>query len=537
MSAQYRYQRKGSETAWPELTRREFLGASAGCVLAGGLPAWLPRDACANHHPHPHPGSINFLDRNTYISEMEVLAHFEAGKNRRGDLQFSCRGAERFLFQLTAEGCAVYDVSDALRPAIINQAAFQAQQIQVAYHRHARKWIALAAHHSDPPGVYPSAEFPRGRYENPAIVDAWLNWRGLRGLQIWDVTDPTDVRLLSEYSTDGGDPSRQLQLGMGVKESFYTGGRYAFLDTAPDNRFTHMESPLRYYSNAIQVVDLEDPERPKFVSNTWLPGQRADEDEAYRSWPEHGDRLSFTGLHSGTAVPVNIEDGGRYGYSAFGALGMVIHDFSDPANPRLVARFDPPSQPGAIPMHTVDVTRIDSRGIVIVEPEAVNPDCNEPRHPIWVVDVSNPAQPRPVSQFPVPVPPPEAPYRDFCDKRGRFGTHAPPAWNAPGRAAPNLTMYPYFIAGLQCFDITDLAKPRAAAFFIPPQAGEMSKSGSYHRTVDHILVEWDRRLIWAGTDTGVYLLSTPHLGAPDPSPRPVREWAMPGSNIGHEAMG
>lgn len=518
-----------------QVARRQLLKTGMALALGGALPAGIARRALANHHPHPHAGSIDFLDRNTYRREMAVLQHFEAGKNRRGDIQFMCRGAERFLFQLTSGGCSVYDITNPLRPSIINEGAFEAQQIQLAYNRKAGKWIVIAAHHSDPPGVYPSPEYPNGRYDEPGIEDAWRNWKGLRGVMIWDATDPTDIRLLSHYSTDGGDPARELQTGMGVKESFYTGGKYCFLDTAADNTFVHMESPLRYYSNAIQVIDVEDPEAPKFISNAWLPGQRRDEREAYGSWPEFGDRLSFTGLHSGTAVPVNIEDGGRYGYSAFGALGMLVHDFSDPGNPRLAGRFDPPSEPGAIAMHTVDVTRIDTRGIVLIEPEAVNPDCNEPQHPIWIVDVRNPAEPRPISQLPRPVPPEDAPYDDFCDKRGRFGPHAPPAWNAPGRVHPNLTMYPYFIAGLQCFDITDLREPTIAAYFIPPQAGDLAVPGSYHRSVDHILVEWDRNLIWAGTDTGLYLLSTPHLGEPIVDPLPVAEWALPGSNIGHGA--
>jgi len=52
--------------------------------------------------------------------------------------------------------------------------------------------------------------------------------------------------------------------------------------------------------------------------------------------------------------------------------------------------------------------------------------------------------------------------------------------------------------------------------------------------VDHIRVEWDRRLIWAGTDTGVYLLSTPHLGEAIVDRMPVTEWCLPGSNIGHD---
>jgi len=45
-------------------TRRQFLqsAAGAGLALAGSVvTAW------ANHHPHPTPNSLTYLDRRTYI--------------------------------------------------------------------------------------------------------------------------------------------------------------------------------------------------------------------------------------------------------------------------------------------------------------------------------------------------------------------------------------------------------------------------------------------------------------------------------------
>ena len=41
---------------------------------------------------------------------------------------------------------------------------------------------------------------------------------------------------------------------------------------------------------------------------------------------------------------------------------------------------------GAIPFHTIDVARLD-RGFVIANPEVLNPDCNEPYQPSWIIDV------------------------------------------------------------------------------------------------------------------------------------------------------
>ena len=256
-------------------------------------------------------------------------------------------------------------------------------------------------------------------------------------MRFYDATDPAKIVPLSEWSCDQGDPKRPIQTGSGTHRSYYDGGRYAYLDTAPDNSFTRMESSVRHYSNGIQIIDVADPSQPKFVANWWLPGQREGEEEAYKQWREYGDRKSFTTLHGPMYVPRKVEDGGRYGYSAYSALGMMVHDFSDIANPKLVGRFYPKVELGAIPFHTIDVARLD-RGFVITNPEVLNPDCNEPYQPSWIIDVRDPTKPQPISQLPVPLPPQDAPYRDFCDKRGRFGPHNPPHLKAPGKPQSEL---------------------------------------------------------------------------------------------------
>ena len=71
------------------------------------------------------------------------------------------------------------------------------------------------------------------------------------------------------------------------------------------------------------------------------------------------------------------------------------------------------------------------------------------------------------------------------------------------------------------------------AHFIPPQGGELDKWNSYNRTVDNVFIEWDRKIIWIGTDTGLYALEAPALGKPIAVPMPVKEWSLPGLNTGH----
>jgi len=268
------------------------------------------------------------------------------------------------------------------------------------------------------------------------------------------------------------------------------------------------------------------------VTNWWVPGQRTGEEAEAAKWPEYGDSESSNCLHTSVAMPQRVEDGGRYAYSCWGSMGLFIHDVSDIKAPRVVGHFNPPKEPGSWPFHTVDITKLE-RGFVVTNTEPLFPDCGEAYQPLYVIDVSDPAHPKEISKLPVPLPPPDAPYKTFDDKRGRFGPHNPPFLKAPGKPHPNFTAYSFFSAGVQFFDLTDPAKPSNPGYFIPPQAGEWNDSDSHNRDVDVIFVEWDRKLIWVGSLTGLYCISTPLLGDPVLEPMRVSEWALPHLNRGH----
>jgi len=115
-------------------------------------------------------------------------------------------------------------------------------------------------------------ERPNGKYDDPSLIEKTKQGTGLRGIRIWDATDPANIVLLSEFSTDGGDPKRKVQAGSGTHRNYYDGGDYAYLDTAPDDSFSNMESPIRWHGNGIMVVDVSDPANPKQVAMWWVPG-------------------------------------------------------------------------------------------------------------------------------------------------------------------------------------------------------------------------------------------------------------------------
>src|SRR5580658_6656675 len=95
-------------------TRREFLGRMAGVGLAL---AGTPATAWADHHGHPTPNSLTYLDRRMYISNMELLAHFLPGQARNGKMQLMSIGNRRYMFQQDD----VIDISDVRKPEMYNK--------------------------------------------------------------------------------------------------------------------------------------------------------------------------------------------------------------------------------------------------------------------------------------------------------------------------------------------------------------------------------------------------------------------------------
>src|SRR6202140_711021 len=510
-----------------ELSRRSLLGmAGAGRAGAAGARAQVTGLTPDGGTPpfRLALGALDYLDRKQYIHNMEIIATVPGTTISGGEplMAMWARGKQRLL---PANG-GFLDVTDPRKPVVMNKGIARGFGA-VVYNTELKKWIMMCT--AAAPLTSATPEFPHGAYDKE-LRDRSVNFKGLRGIRNYDITDPTKPELLEEYSTG--------EKGNGTHHNFYDGGKYAYLDCGWDDQL-RLENHQRPTSNALMIVDMSDPAKVQEVSRWWVPGQKLGEEEEYKKYRFAGDHTAWTGNHGAISVPKRVEDGGTVGYGGFGAFGFYVMDLSDIKNPKpyghMQYEFD---TFGTIPFHTcypviADAAHPKLQNKVVAVHEALEADCRENYHTPYVLDVKDPKNPKIIGFFPRPAAPPDAPYSDFCFARGRFGSHNTHCWLAPGTSNPAIVAITWFNAGIRIFDISDPTAPKEVAWFVPPRDGEIDKYISWWRgTTENVFIEWDRNLIWIGTHEGTYCLSSPALGKPVLEPTKVQKWSIPFCNVG-----
>ena len=143
------------------------------------------------------------------------------------------------------------------------------------------------------------------------------------------------------------------------------------------------------------------------------------------------------------------------GFSARGAEsyapGIVNLDVHDAAHPLIIGKivFSPLTQVGPPSMHTVAQLPNDHL-FFSTEPE--KPGCeSETLAQAGIINNHDPANPLLVARFGRPSAPPRAPYKTFCELKGRFGLHNINAeTHLPITEKPAKRMFAtYFLAGLR----------------------------------------------------------------------------------------
>jgi hypothetical protein len=263
------------------------------------------------------------------------------------------------------------------------------------------------------------------------------------GLNIYDVSNPAQPKLLCEWRTKGGGVHR-----------FDFDGRYAYISPTAEG----------YVGNITMILDLKDPTRPEEVGRWWIPGQWQAGGEAYpwgNDWPtprchhplRHGDRL----------------------YVSYWHHGFFILDISDMSKPTLVSAYNTsPSYPH--PTHTCLVMPkpLKGRNIMIVADEDVAKLWPSPPSFTWVYDITNERLPVPISTFQVPGLDP-----DGKAQPAMTGCHQPSE-----RFSGTIVPFAWFAQGLRIVDFADPYQPKEIGYYVPPAAPGADRPSSNDVTMD-----------------------------------------------------
>lgn len=228
-------------------------------------------------------------------------------------------------------------------------------------------------------------------------------------------------------------------------------------------------------------------------------------------------------------MPKPVEQGGKYAYAAMGGLGLYVVELNANGGMTPVGHLAfPPSYAGT-EGDFIDVSQVEKTGIIYYSGYPLNEDCFEPYKEVYIVDVSDPTAPKQLGVLPRPVPPKQADFTDFCQRRGSFGPKRTGYYTQPGISREGILPYAFYNAGIQVFDVSNPTKPRISAYFVPPFKEDKVVDYAQGNLAHGIYVEYDRNLFWLFTNHGIYALSSPVLGKPSFS-APKTAWPRRGNN-------
>jgi LVIVD repeat len=389
--------------------------------------------------------------------------------------------------QVELNGTSIVDVSDTRRPRYLHHIPGAAGEAEAGGAAMAR--------------VCDGKTLPRG---DPAKTYL-LRTLGNVAHEVWDVTEPARPAIVTAV----------LQGLNATHKNWWecdTGIAYLVSDGRPSGWRTNRMT---------KIYDLGDPAQPRFVRDFGLPGQQPG---ASGPAPE--------GLHGAIAFRNRVYI--AYGTGSRGTLQIVDRDKLLNGNPQIADRFAPtvenlvypqigrldmsPDWGGHTAFPVLGVPVADWAGnaagrirdFVLLISESLRNECQEVRQLSFMVDISDPSKPFPVSTFGVPES-----SGHFCSRGGRFGPHSSNESFTPiyyGR----LAFIAYFNAGVRAVDIRDPFNPREAGFYIPAVTSRTDKRcvmvGGAERCkvavqTNNVEVD-DRGYIYAvdRADTGMHIL-------------------------------
>ncbi|MCM2389705.1 hypothetical protein [Streptomyces albipurpureus] len=519
---------------------------SYGMQLDGSFrhPALTPVDEGSNH---PFPGLNEKYDTRSYIKNMKVEAAYE-GAGFTPDYFHSWQNivdfdGRRYLFQYGRSEGRVYDITNVKKVKVVEKLSrgdvggdetrangdwaahdyWGASTIQ--WNKKLNAYVMVQSFESKRQISELSDQPPGDKYNNPEGVRKVRAKPGLKGFKVYRLDGPRkkDWKLLTTVSTDStqanplnSDPAKAQQGSGSIDVPYWTGEKYMFIATAPNDTYSGTEYPTNLHSAGYQSWDMSDPARPKLLDTWHLPGQRTGEDAAYRSNPRCGNRTSWMGARMPLFLPKPVEKGGRYAFAAMGGYGLTVLDVSNPSNMRTVSHLDLPASVAGTEGDNIDVSQYEKTGMIYYSGYPLTEDCYEPYKDVYQIDARDPKKPRVVGVLPRPTPPKAAGITDFCQRRGSFGPKRTGYYTNPGQHTPGVLSYGFYNAGVQFFDVSKPASPEISAYFVPKAYGAETAEYAYGNQTHGVYVEWDRNIAWTLTNHGIYALSSPKvLGKPD----------------------
>lgn len=334
----------------------------------------------------------------------------------------------------------------------------------------------------------------------------------LGGLQIYDIkADPTHPKLLSHWDT--GVPN-----GMGVHRFAYNGGRYVYMPA---------ECP-GFVGFIVRILDISDPAHPVEAGRWWMPEQFKD-GMIEGTYPVGHDAEKDWAMCHACTLSKDHPDRLFMGY--FGGGGVILN-IADPTRPKLIAQLkvQPPFTGklcGArchtfLPLTGRDFAVLTNEGErfpFFTKEKLMNAGKRsgaQPMNNLHMIDVSDPADPTLVAEFPYPEVPKDFPWPNFNDcgigAPGPFGPHNvhEPMGKPWLEDDPNRVYCCYFHAGLRVYDVSDPYYIKELAYFIPPNPEKLlfdvPVPGPMLATTEDCVVD-DRGYIYIDTwHDGMYIL-------------------------------